>query len=70
MAPRKPKTPAAPAEVTVEETKTPAAPAAVSHAAKKGDEFTVFDSNGKPFRVVKDREEADRLANTIGGKFK
>lgn len=36
--------------------------------AEKGP-FKVFDSNGKLFREVKTREEADKLANTIGGKF-
>lgn len=32
--------------------------------------FTVLDSNGKPFREVKTKEEADYLANYIGGRIK
>lgn len=32
--------------------------------------FVVFDSNGKKFRVVKDREEAESLAKVIDGRVK
>lgn len=77
MAKREPKAPAEEAAVEKvqenvgnEEPKAPAEEAEAPRAAKKGGEFTVFDSNGKVFRVVKDEEEANRLANTIGGKFK